>query len=297
MAAIVSHNVYKTYPGNVQALTDLNLEIEEGQVFAFLGPNGSGKTTSIKLLNGLLNIDHGWMRVLNLDPVTNPLEIRQQSGIVTENGQMYNNLTGKENLLFYGSLFKISKNDLEIRSHQLLEQLNLGEASNRILKTYSTGMRQRLSLARALLHRPRVLFLDEPTSGLDPVNVAIVNDIIRKTAQEEGTTVFLCSHQLRYVADISANYGLINGGHLLAQGTFQELVKKVNYRNQLSIVSSRPGDSPREEIFPIDSDEDIPQIVRNFSENGRNIFEVKKIEPRLEDIYFKLLHEESVIAE
>ena len=151
-----------------QALKQLSLSLSAGEVFGFLGPNGAGKTTTVKLLTGVLTPSGGSCEILGVNPHTQPEKAHLLSGIVTEHAQMYNNLTGIENLLFYATAFGLKQKEGEQRGELLLRELDLMEAKDRKLATYSTGMRQRLSLARALLHRPKVLFLDEPTSGLDP---------------------------------------------------------------------------------------------------------------------------------
>ena len=136
---------------------------------------------------------------------------------------MYENLTGLENLVFYAELYGISADEAARRSESLLKEMELEEAKDRKLAAWSTGMRQRLSLARALIHRPKILFLDEPTSGLDPESAQNVNRMIREMAENSGITVFLCTHQLRYAQEICTRYGLIEEGRLLAEGTLDKL--------------------------------------------------------------------------
>lgn len=296
MLALSCENVAKTYDGVVQAVKDLSLEVKTGEIFGFLGPNGSGKTTSIKLFNGLLAPNSGSLKVLGLDPKTDPLAIRKQSGVVTENSAMYEHLTGFDNLMFYSEMFGLSKKDAKTRSIELLAKLGLEDAAVRKLKTYSTGMRQRLSLARALLHRPKVLFLDEPTSGLDPHNVANVNEIIRTIAATEEVTVFLCTHQLRYAQEICTSYGLINNGNLLASGTFNELMKAVRTSATVEIEFKKNGARVKEE-FAIQSEDTIPKVVAGLVNAGAEIYEIMQITPKLEDIYFKHLQLEKVASD
>src|SRR5699024_8812856 len=145
------------------------------------------------------------------------------SGVLTEHAQMYDNLTAMQNLLFYAAVFGVSAADGKERAESLLRQLELEGDKDRRLSTYSTGMRQKLFFARALIHRPKILFLDEPTSGLDPESAQNVNRLIRDLAQKEGVTIFLCTHQLRYAQEICTRYGLIEEGSLLAAGTFKQL--------------------------------------------------------------------------
>ena len=168
MERILSDNLSKTYPGGKQALCHMNLSLGTGEVFGFLGPNGAGKTTTVKLLTGILTPTEGSCLVMGYDPSKEPEKTHSLTGVVTEHAQMYDHLTGLENLLFYASVFNLSPQEGKDRARNLLERLGLWDAANQPLATYSTGMRQRLSLARALIHDPQVLFLDEPTSGLDP---------------------------------------------------------------------------------------------------------------------------------
>ena len=295
MEAVALHDLSKTYPNGKRALRRVTLELEEGEVFGFLGPNGAGKTTTVKLLGGMLSASEGSCRVLGLDPARDPEKAHAQMGVVTEHAQMYDELTGMENLVFYGAVFGLAAGEARRRAEALLERLELAEVGGRKLAGYSTGMRQRLSLARALIHRPRVLFLDEPTSGLDPESAQNVNRMIRDLAEREGITVFLCTHQLRYAQEICTRYGLISEGRLLAEGTLEALRARVLSGAVLRIrASGVPAGLPlkkREEGWyeaGIPSDEEVPGIVRRVVEGGGDIYEVVVEKPSLEDIYFTL---------
>ena len=268
---------------------------ETGEVFGFLGPNGAGKTTTVKLLNGMLAPSAGSCRVLGLDPAGVPEKVHALSGVVTEHAQMYDNLSGMQNLLFYASIFGVPGAEAQERADSLLRQLELEEARDRRLSAYSTGMRQRLSLARALIHRPKVLFLDEPTSGLDPESAQNVNRLIQELAKQEGITVFLCTHQLRYAQEICTRYGLIEEGQLLAAGTLDELRRKVRSGAMLQICADNmPEKLPFQKAgagqyeMTIQSDDEIPKIVRRIVLGGGDIFAVEVKKPSLEDIYFTL---------
>lgn len=185
----------------------------------------------------MLTPSGGNCRVLGIDPVGNPEKLHQIIGVVTEHAGMYDHMTASENLQFYGALFGMSRPECENRTKLLLDRLDLTDAQNRKLATYSTGMRQRLSLARALLHHPQVLFLDEPTSGLAPESAQNVNALIQEQAAE-GTTVFLCTHQLRYAQEICTTYGLMDKGHLFATGNITELRTMVSRSHRVRVKAN-----------------------------------------------------------
>ena len=295
MYAVELHNLSKTYPGGKQAVQNVSLALEPGEVFGFLGPNGAGKTTTVKLLNGMLTPTEGISRVLGSDPALEPEKVHAVSGVVTEHARMYENLTGLENLVFYAELFGISADEAAGRAEALLQEMELEEAKDRKLAAWSTGMRQRISLARALIHRPKILFLDEPTSGLDPESAQNVNRMIREMAENSGITVFLCTHQLRYAQEICTRYGLIEEGRLLAAGTLEELRAEAFSQITLQI---RAGSMPtgmgfrqtgaQEYETMIRTEEEIPEIVRRIAAAGGDIYKVEARQPDLEDIYFAL---------
>lgn len=295
MYAVELHNLSKTYPGGKQAVQNVSLALEPGEVFGFLGPNGAGKTTTVKLLNGMLTPTEGICRVLGSDPALEPEKVHAVSGVVTEHARMYENLTGLENLVFYAELFGISADEAAGRAEALLQEMELEEAKDRKLAAWSTGMRQRISLARALIHRPKILFLDEPTSGLDPESAQNVNRMIREMAENSGITVFLCTHQLRYAQEICTRYGLIEEGRLLAAGTLEELRAEAFSQITLQI---RAGSMPtgmgfrqtgaQEYETMIRTEEEIPEIVRRIAAAGGDIYKVEARQPDLEDIYFAL---------
>ncbi len=295
METVTIQNLSKTYPGGKEALKQLSLSLSAGEVFGFLGPNGAGKTTTVKLLTGVLAPSGGQCEVMGVNPNVQPEKAHLLSGIVTEHAQMYDNLTGMENLVFYAAAFGLEQKDGKQRGESLLKELELTEAKDRKLATYSTGMRQRLSLARALLHRPKVLFLDEPTSGLDPESAQNVNQMIRNLARKEGITVFLCTHQLRYAQEICTRYGLIEQGSLLASGTIEELRARVFPSKSLHICASAVPEKlnfircgANEFEIKIHDKKEIPDLVRKIVEAGEDIYSVNLTEPSLEDIYFAL---------
>lgn len=295
METVAIQKLSKTYPGGKEALKQLSMSLSTGEVFGFLGPNGAGKTTTVKLLTGVLSPSGGLCEIMGVNPNIQPEKVHLLSGIVTEHAQMYDNLTGIENLMFYATAFGLKQKEGKQRGESLLKELELTEAKDRKLATYSTGMRQRLSLARALLHRPKVLFLDEPTSGLDPESAQNVNQIIHNLACKEGITVFLCTHQLRYAQEICTRYGMIDQGTLLASGTIDELRARVFTSKSLRICASAVPDKlnfvicgANEFETQIQDKKEIPDLIRKIVDAGEDIYSVNLAEPSLEDIYFAL---------
>jgi len=295
METVTIQKLSKTYPGGKEALKQLSMSLSTGEVFGFLGPNGAGKTTTVKLLTGVLSPSGGLCEIMGVNPNIQPEKVHLLSGIVTDHAQMYDNLTGIENLMFYATAFGLEQKEGKQRGESLLKELELTEAKDRKLATYSTGMRQRLSLARALLHRPKVLFLDEPTSGLDPESAQNVNQIIHNLACKEGITVFLCTHQLRYAQEICTRYGMIDQGTLLASGTIDELRARVFTSKSLRICASAVPDKlnfvkcgANEFETQIQDKKEIPDLIRKIVDAGEDIYSVNLVEPSLEDIYFAL---------
>ncbi|WP_312280674.1 ABC transporter ATP-binding protein [Oscillibacter sp.] len=296
MKAIIADGLTKIYSGGKKALDNVSFELEQGEVFGFLGPNGAGKTTSVKLLNGMISPSEGSCHVFGIDSLTSPEKVHTISGVVTEHAQMYGNLTGQENLMFYGTLFGLSKEESRKRALALLERLELTTAKDKKLTTYSTGMRQRLSLARAMIHTPKILFLDEPTSGLDPESAQSVNSMIKELASEKGTTVFLCTHQLRYAQEVCSSYGLIDDGALLAVGSLDALRSRVFSGLNVHIKSNcfpekiafMKIDGQWAEIN-VQTEEEIPPIVKSIVDAGGNIYSVTANKLSLEEIYFSLI--------
>ena len=227
---VETHDLTKRYgstkrSGSVLAVDNLNMSVEEGEIYGFLGPNGSGKTTTILMLLGLTEPTAGYARVTGLDPLQNPLEVKRNVGYLPENVGFYEDMTGRQNMRYIGQLNRIPKREADDRIDKLLGLVGLSEAADRAVAGYSRGMRQRLGIADTLLKQPRVAFLDDPTIGLDPEGIHELLDIIVGMASDLSITIFLSSHILQQVQRICSRVGIMFRGSLVAQGTVAELSK------------------------------------------------------------------------
>ena len=223
--AIEANNLVKHY-GEVKALDGLSLKVEQGSVFGLLGPNGAGKTTTVRVLTTLLTPDSGSAFVSGVDVINDPVHAREIMGLSGQNATVDENLTGVENLIMLGRLFRLPRKEANEKAFELLERFNLNDASKRIVKTYSGGMRRRLDLAASLIANPNILFLDEPTTGLDPRSRIMMWDVI-KGLVSSGTTVLLTTQYLEEADQLADKIAVIDKGKVIAQGTADELKTQV----------------------------------------------------------------------
>jgi ABC-2 type transport system ATP-binding protein len=209
--------------GKLRAVDRLSLEVPAGAIFGFLGPNGSGKTTTIRLLLGLLEPTSGTATVLGHDARTDPGAIRDHCGALLEYSGLYERMTAQDNLEFYARVWHLPPAERRERVRDLLTGLGLWDRRREIVGSWSRGMKQKLAVARALLHRPALVFLDEPTAGLDPIAAAALRDDLTRLARREGVTVFLTTHNLAEAEKLCDQVGVIRSGRLLAVGRPDEL--------------------------------------------------------------------------
>jgi ABC-2 type transport system ATP-binding protein len=212
--------------GTIRALDDLALEIPRGMIFGFLGPNGSGKTTTIRLLLGLLEPTSGGAQVLGYDIRTNAAAIRERTGALLEHCGLYERLSAQDNLDLYGRFWRLGREARQARIKELLTHLDLWDRRHEVVAGWSRGMKQKLAIARALLHRPELVFLDEPTAGLDPIAARALCDDLSRLSTSQGVTVFLTTHNLAEAQRLCALVGVVQNGRLLAVGPPRELVER-----------------------------------------------------------------------
>lgn len=219
--------VYKGFRArqNVTALDNLDLTVSRGEIFGLLGPNGSGKTTTVKLLLGLIFQTSGAVTILGAPPTD--VKNKHNIGFLPEETNLYKFLNSDETLAFYGRLFNIPGAEIRRRSDYLIELVGIETARKRPLKQYSKGMLRRIGLAQALINDPQLLVLDEPTSGLDPVGMRDMKDLILQM-RDEGKTVFMCSHLLADVQDVCDRVAILNNGVLQVTGSVRELISRTD---------------------------------------------------------------------
>jgi ABC-2 type transport system ATP-binding protein len=210
------------------AVDHISFEVKESEIFGLLGPNGAGKTTTIRMLSTLSRPTEGTATIGGYDVVKQDNKVRQQIGLVSEKMIMYDRLTAEENLRFFGKLYNLPKNTLNQRIDELLELVQLGKWKNSKVGTFSTGMRQRMNVIRALLNMPKVLFLDEPTLGLDPQSTVEVREFIKKVNQENKTTIILTTHMMTEAERLCDRIGIIDHGKIATLDTPSNLKKLVS---------------------------------------------------------------------
>ncbi len=218
---IRTEGLSKTF-GTRVAVEDLNLEVEPGELFGFLGPNGAGKTTTIRLLTGLLRPTVGRVLIGGYDIHREPVRAKAFLGYVPDQPVLYEKLTGREFLSFMADLYRVDGTRRDQRIGELLELFDLSERGDDLIQSYSRGMKQKLAVAAALVHEPRVLILDEPTVGLDPRSARVLKDVLRALASG-GVTVFMSTHVLEIAERMCTRVGIIDRGCLIACGTMEEL--------------------------------------------------------------------------
>jgi ABC-2 type transport system ATP-binding protein len=306
--AIRTNQIHKEFK-TVTAVDNLSLEIPPGTIFGFLGPNGSGKTTTIRLLLGLLEPTRGSAEILGHDTRTDSEAIREKCGALLEQTGLYERLDAQDNLEFYARAWQMDRAERNARIHELLDELGLWERRNEPVGTWSRGMKQKLAVARVMLHRPEIIFLDEPTAGLDPVAAAALNQDLSNLAQQNGVTVFLTTHNLAEAEKLCSLVGVIRQGKLLRVGKPDELRAHTGkphaevfgsgftphliagLRSQPQIESVMEKNSHLELILR--GDQEIAPLVAWMVSEGAQIEEIRRGQSSLEEVFITLMQEDN----
>ncbi|MCW3984715.1 MAG: ABC transporter ATP-binding protein [Candidatus Bathyarchaeota archaeon] len=304
---IDTQNLTRTF-GNLTAVDNLNLQIEKGEVFGFLGPNGAGKTTTIRMLACLIAPTKGTATVAGYNIHKDPLKVRQSVGILTENPSLYERLTAYENMDFFAQAYGITDaTERQRRIQELLEFFRLWERRNDKVAGFSKGMKQKLAIVRATVHRPPVLFLDEPTAGLDPESAKEIRDMMAQLSEHEKCTILLSTHHLEDAEKLCRRVLIMNKGKCLLVGTPDELrqrisgipVIEVNLTEVTSKVlaavnaTSMAQEVKQRQTTLLVSVKDArlatPELVRAIVEAEGQILSVNVLRPSLEEAYLKLV--------
>lgn len=316
MSEVINCNQVAFGYGQTLALNGFDLRVEQGEVIALLGPNGAGKTTSVRVINGLLPAETGSVRVFGMDAAHQGADIRLRTGVLTETPALYERLTALQNLNFFGTLAGLETGEIENRSRHMLDVFGLLDRAGDRVDTYSKGMKQRLAIARAMLHDPELLFLDEPTSDLDPEASRQVNDTILEVTGRNSRTVVLCTHRLFEAEQLCDRVAVMSKGRVMAFGTLDEIRQAVLPRISVFFRVSSPfkaehiawlrehrgilsvnTKSGNELTLDMLNEEPIPSIVAHFVGLGVGVQAVEPRKASLEEIYMHLQHESRKEAE
>lgn len=312
VAVIEVEGLTKTFGSHV-AVDRLNFEVEEGEVFGLLGPNGAGKTTTVRMLACLISASGGSAKVGGHEISEKPLEVRQTVGILTESPSLYERLTAYENMDFFAEAYSLSDpQEKSTRIRELLEFFDLWERRNDKVAGFSKGMKQKLAIARALVHKPPVLFLDEPTASLDPEAAKEVRDLIEMLSRREKHTILLCTHHLEDAEKLCNRVMMISKGKSVIVGTPDELREKIagNPKVQINLTKLKSGiieavkkvkkvkEVKADEVAAVltvtldDAQSGTPEVVKKIVEADGLVLGVNVLRPSLEEAYLKLIKEE-----
>ncbi len=299
MGAIETRGLVRSF-GDVEAVAGVDLDVAEGEIYAFLGPNGAGKTTTVRMLVTLLRPTGGTAQVAGHDVVERPDEVRRAIGVALQEAALDPLMTGRELMRLQATLHRIPRTDGRERADALLQRVGLVEAADRRVGTYSGGMRRRLDLAMALIHQPRVLFLDEPTTGLDPTSRQAIWDEVRKL-NDEGATVFLTTQYLEEADRLADRVGIIDAGRMVAEDTPSALKAEAGRphlevslaegdKRQAEGILARFGTVPatHDGVVSVELEHgaaQVAQVVRALDDAGLAVGSLDLVEPTLDDVF------------
>jgi ABC-2 type transport system ATP-binding protein len=308
---IETNDLSKQFNNEFWAVDGVNLCVEPGKILALLGQNGAGKTTTVRMLTALLKPTRGWARVAGYDVTKKPQEIRANVGVLTEQHGLYMRMTGEEYLEFFGKVYGLDPQARKSRSDYLLQYFGIADAAQRRCGEYSKGMKQKLALARALMHDPSVLLLDEPTSAMDPESSRLVRDEIARL-QSSQRTIIICTHNLAEAEALADSIAIIYRGKILLNGTLEELKRivlgPVEYEAKFAhnfdagdlnlpygvTLASRSADSIR---FRVETPQTInPLLVNALTSRNAPLVSFQEVPRKLEQVYLKTMAEAQGVA-
>jgi ABC-2 type transport system ATP-binding protein len=300
MAAIEVRGLEREFEGGVKAVRGVDLEVAEGEIYAFLGPNGAGKTTTVRMLTTLLRPTGGSARVAGHDVVTEAGAVRSSIGVALQEAALDPLMTGRELIRLQATLHGLPRAEGERKAEALLTRVDLQHAADRRVGTYSGGMRRRLDLASALVHEPRVLFLDEPTTGLDPVSRKAIWEEVQKL-NDDGATVFLTTQYLEEADQLADRVGIISGGLIVAEGTPGELKAEVGRPHVEIAICDGELEQAREVVAALGKPlppkdglvlleleggaSQVAPVVRALDDAGLAVESLSLVEPTLDDVF------------
>lgn len=286
------------------AVYNISLKVRAGELVALLGPNGAGKTTTVRMLGAILRPTHGWARINGFDVVTQADQVRRSIGMLTEQPGLYGRMSGLEYLLFYGRLYNLSDDEILRRSRAAFARFGMAGAEERRLGEYSKGMRQKVGLIRAMLHRPAVLLLDEPTSAMDPHSAKLVRDAIREVRADKNA-VILCTHNLAEAESLADRIAIIKQGRIVAEGTPLSLKAQLLGNPQLELQLDRSPNGELTELADLvtiewvqgnrlryrtpDPVQTNPHLVRRLTSLGLGVVSLKEVSQSLEEVYLRVV--------
>ena len=307
MTAILQvQNLVKKY-GDFTAVNGISFDIKEGEIFSLLGPNGAGKTTTISMLSTLYSPTAGDATIGGHSITKNPMAVKQVIGVVPQDIALYEDLTAKENLVFWGQMYGLSGQPLATRVDEVLEQIGLTDKAKNRVKTYSGGMKRRVNIGVGLLHKPRLLFMDEPTVGIDPQSRRAILDTV-KDLNRQGMTLLYTTHYMEEAQELSDRVGIIDHGELIALGTQKELTQQVgetetlilhvgesddpealatSLRGLKDVLEANATDHEVSVITP-DAEDVLASVVSKANERGIKIRSIDIREPNLEAVFLHL---------
>ncbi|WP_368652935.1 ABC transporter ATP-binding protein [Ornithinibacillus sp. 4-3] len=286
--------------GKEQAVKNLEMKIPRGEIYGFLGPNGAGKTTTIRMLLGLMKPTSGSVHLFGEDMKSNRIGILKNVGSLVENPSYYPHLTARENLEASRKILRVPKE----RINEVLKLVRLQEAGNKKVKGFSLGMKQRLGIAAAMLHQPKLLILDEPTNGLDPSGIIEMRQLIQRLPKEYGMTVVISSHLLSEIDQMATRVGVVSKGKLIFQDSIEEMRKFAQASIQLRVndnegawrallANGQKADLQDENIaLQVEDDEQLAIVVRYLVQQGFSIYRVQEEKRSLENIFLEMTREE-----